>query len=74
MDQANKGYDDLVAEGASKQIPIGRVGKTIDGKTINVRSKSSPRLEAPGISGPPSVEIYNPNTGLSEIKIRYREK
>ena len=74
MDQANKDYDDLVAEGTSKQIPIGRVGKTIDGKTINVRSKSSPRHEAPGVPGPPSVEIYNPNTGLSEIKIRYPKK
>ncbi|MCW8309637.1 RHS repeat-associated core domain-containing protein, partial [Sphingobacterium sp. InxBP1] len=71
MDQANKDYDDLVVEGTSKQIPIGRVGKTVDGKTINVRSKSSPRHDAPGIPGPPSVEIYNPNTGQSEIKIRY---
>ncbi|MEJ5092501.1 hypothetical protein GEO21_20925 [Sphingobacterium faecium] len=71
MDQANKDYDDLVVLGSSKPIPIGRIGKTADVKLINVRSKSSPRHESPGIPGTPSLEIYNPNTQKSEKKIRY---
>jgi hypothetical protein len=44
-------------------MPGARLGRTPDGKTVNVREKSS--------DGRPTVEIYNPNTGKEEVKIRY---
>ncbi|MBM7615097.1 RHS repeat-associated core domain-containing protein [Alkaliphilus hydrothermalis] len=43
-----------------KDIPGGKVGKLPDGRTINVRNKSS--------DGRPTLEIYD---GKSSIKIRY---
>ena len=71
VSQADKDYDYLVVPGTSKSIPNGRYGKTADGKSINVHHKSTPRKESPGVPSPPTLEIYNPNTGQSEVKIRY---
>ncbi len=51
MEGADKAYDDLVVPGTSRPIKNGRLGKTADGKTINVRSKSSPRKDAQGYLG-----------------------
>ncbi|WP_205620143.1 hypothetical protein [Cohnella thermotolerans] len=60
------GYDQALKDFKSmgvtdiKDIPNGKVGKLPDGRTINVRSKSS--------DGRPSLEIYD---GKRSIKIRY---
>lgn len=43
-----------------KDIPGGKVGKLPDGRTVNVRNKSS--------DGRPTLEIYD---GKKSIKIRY---
>jgi|GEM_PF-5119311 len=54
----------VVAPGSSKSIPGGRVGKTLDGKTINVRDHSSQDNQ-------PTIEVYNPTTKHKETKFRY---
>lgn len=64
LEQAEKDFDDLAVPGSSRDIAVGKVGRTADGKTINVRSKSS--------DGRPTLEIYNPGSGQSETKIRYK--
>ncbi|MCJ0743874.1 DUF6443 domain-containing protein [Pedobacter montanisoli] len=64
LKQAENDFDDIVVPGSAKPIANGKVGKTADGKTVNVRNKSS--------DGRPTLEVYNPNTRQSEIKIRYK--
>jgi hypothetical protein len=58
----NKALDDFNSMGPSnvKDIPGGKVGKLPDGRTANVRIKSS--------DGRPTLEIYD---GKNSIKIRY---
>jgi len=64
--QADKDFDDVVEPSTVKPNPTtpgGRIGKTPDGNTANVRGEST--------DGRPTLEIYNPNTRQTEIKIRY---
>lgn len=61
---AVKDFKDL-AGGVIKLIPGGMVGTTADGKTINVRDHSSEPNNAP------TIEIFNPNTRVKEVKFRY---
>lgn len=66
IQQADKDFDDIIASGSdkpNKSIPGGRIGKTPDGKTVNVRNKS--------LDGRPTLEVYNPNTRKTETKFRY---
>lgn len=66
MPQANKDFDDIIVPGSARpnpSIPGGRIGKTPDGKTVNVRDKS--------LDGRPTLEVYNPNTKRIETKFRY---
>ncbi len=64
LQQAEKDFNDIVVPGSARPIANGKVGKTADGKTVNVRNESS--------DGRPTLEVYNPNTRQSEIKIRYK--
>ncbi|AMQ00084.1 RHS repeat-associated core domain protein [Pedobacter cryoconitis] len=66
IQQADKDFDDIVEPGSerpNKSIPGGRIGKTQDGKTVNVRNKS--------LDGRPTLEVYNPNARKIETKFRY---
>jgi hypothetical protein len=54
-----------IAGGVIQQIPGGYVGTTADGKNINVRDHSSEPNNAP------TIEIFNPNTKVKEVKFRY---
>ena len=58
----NQALDDFNSMGLSdvKDIPGGKVGKLPDGRTVNVRAKSS--------DGRPTLEIYD---GKNSTKIRY---
>jgi hypothetical protein len=58
----NQALDDFNNMGLSdvKDIPGGKVGKLSDGRTVNVRTKSS--------DGRPTLEIYK---GKNSTKIRY---
>ncbi|NCI45797.1 RHS repeat-associated core domain-containing protein [Sediminibacterium soli] len=66
MQQADNDFDNIAVPGSVKpnpSLPSGRIGKTTDGKTINVRDKS--------LDGRPTLEVYNPNTRQIETKFRY---
>jgi hypothetical protein len=68
MEQANEDFDNLAVPGSIRDnpnpnVPGGRIAKTPDGKTINVREKSS--------AGRPTLEVYNPNNKKTEVKFRY---